>query len=361
MNHRGSVLIMFLWVLVLFALLSLSVAFRTRLSTKIESWESRRFERFEDVMTAVNLSRYYIERDENADVDSVLDSWYGIPLDFPASPYYDRFRLTLVDEESKLNLNKASAQVVLSVLEVLEKNGIHFQSASQKLAANIAGWRGDISVFGDDLSHLDDQKLAPYESFDELLLVPGVTASDVEKMKPYFTVYGPESGGELGFNLNTVQPFVLEGVIRTLPAGENMKQGLLDRMLRFRQKADREHPDLTLFHMGDLKPLTFMEKLGLQNSAEMIKMVGHFLVHATVDSRVFRVIVRDVEAGTAKDKPGEVIAEVILGPLALRASNVMIDESEIKKTFSPPVMVIPELEVLAWHENGMTLYGRGAA
>ena len=58
MNKRGSVFILFLWVMLLLALFAMSVGFRTRLATKIEGYDSRRFAMGYDFLSAVNLARF---------------------------------------------------------------------------------------------------------------------------------------------------------------------------------------------------------------------------------------------------------------------------------------------------------------
>ncbi|MBI4357927.1 MAG: hypothetical protein HY584_01385, partial [Candidatus Omnitrophica bacterium] len=134
MNHKGSVLILFVWVLVVMALLALSIGFRTRLATKIEGYELRRFEMGYDFLSAVNLARFFIDSDDQPRVDFLEDSWYGTPSQFTEMDFSKRFDLEISDAESKIDLNKAQEPFLIQFFETLKKHGIPLKTEPKKLA-----------------------------------------------------------------------------------------------------------------------------------------------------------------------------------------------------------------------------------
>lgn len=285
-KQRGSALIVFLWVLIVLGVFAASVAVRTRLAVKIEGYETRRFERLYDFLSAVNLARYLIEQDENPELDSPADAWYGTPKALRELNPGGRFTFRITDEESRLNLNTASPEVLRKFFEVLKTHGIVLKADPADLASAIAAWRGTGAGFGRPAA--GKPKSAPFETVEELYLLPGSEPSDIEKLRPFITVYGGVFPDPLRINLNTVHVWVLEAVIRALPGGDFLKDELYNRILAFRGGApDAGQPQV--FQSGDMTPGLFMQKLGLPASIDMITMVTAFLQNASVDSRTFRV------------------------------------------------------------------------
>lgn len=340
MKKQGSVLIMFLWVLMIFSLFALSVAFRTRLVTKIQGFETERFLKQQNSFSALNLARYFLEIDKSAKMDSPSDNWYGIPEGFTRMSLSKKFGLTITDEESKLNINKVSPDTLVSVLETLRSHGIRLETDPRELASQLLAWRGETAAFGTTTVGLEHKKL-PYESLDELLLVPKLNPKDAATLKPFLTVYGRSSQG-LGLNLNTVHPYILEGVIRSYSSGSHLKEGLIRMIERLRSRQSRRDPDLNVFTEEYLDPAVFTKKLQLDESIEMKELMNFFLVDITVDSSVFTVQVHDIASRA-------VMAEAVLGPLGKRVSVTGSSEEVIDGPL--PFSMIPNLEVLSWHEN----------
>ena len=145
-----------------------------------------------------------------------------------------------VEEESKININKAE----LGVLERLFKVVLSCEdSVAQKLAASILDWRdadSELSIPDGSAEYLYYSGLAfPYaaknsefEVIDELLLVKGFTDNVFEKIKDYVTIYGD---GRV--NINTAPEAVLyalgldadtAGKIILYRAGKDEVRGTLD-------------------------------------------------------------------------------------------------------------------------------------
>ena len=119
----------------------------------------------------------------------------------------------VVDEESKLNLNKTD-QMSLSNL-LVNVLGLKDEDAD-KLALSLLDWRqvgeGEVTgFFSDDyytnLEYPYPKKSAYYESLDELLLVKGVDRKIYDRLINFVTVYGDGT-----ININTASKEVLEAI-----------------------------------------------------------------------------------------------------------------------------------------------------
>lgn len=347
MNQKGSVFIMFLWVMILFSVFALSVAFRTRLATKIRSFEDRTFQMEQNSFNALNLARFFLDSDESPDLDSRLDKWYGVPQTFKDLPFADMFGLKIEDEESKIDLNRVTPEILLSVVDTLKSRGVRIQADSKDLVSRLMAWRGTPAGFGKPFMG-SDMKEDFYESLDELFIVPGIKENDALLLMPYLTVFGKPGGKRLQVNLNTVHPYVLEGLIRAFPGDERNKQILFKAIEDFRKAADREQEVPSVFGYDDLTPGNLIEKLRLSNTPVMQMLAGHLLVHVTLDSQLFHVSIysRGSQAPSGKEQP---YAEAVIGPLTHRVSH--IHEEDIETIAQTAYSVIPRMEVLSWHEN----------
>ena len=108
----------------------------------------------------------------------------------------------LIDEERKLPLNVAAPEHLRRLFELIQPEGVD----PQALAEAIVDWRdepsGAVCAAADPPCHN-----GPFESVQELRLVPGMTAAAFEAIAPYVTVYG--SGA---VNVNTASAMVLNAM-----------------------------------------------------------------------------------------------------------------------------------------------------
>jgi general secretion pathway protein K len=121
-------------------------------------------------------------------------------------------RYGLIDEERKININKAEVKV----LERFFRIALNYnENQAQELAASIVDWRDSDSELSVPLGSAEDSyyrdleqpyeaKDAVFEILEELLLVRGIREDSFQKIKDYLTVYG---SGRI--NINTVSKPVL--------------------------------------------------------------------------------------------------------------------------------------------------------
>ncbi len=138
-------------------------------------------------------------------------------------------RYGLIDEERKININKADRVV----LERLFKIVLGFDELdAQELAASIVDWRDEDSYLSIPLGSAEDPyyrslrysyeaKDAEFEVLDEVLLVKHMTGRIFDILKDYITIYGD---GKV--NVNTASKEVL------LTLGLN--EYIVDKILAFR-------------------------------------------------------------------------------------------------------------------------------
>ncbi len=345
MTKQGSVFILFLWVLILFSLLAISTAFRTRLQTKVQSFETSGFEMNHDFLSALNLARFLIDSDEEPEVDFKEDVWYGTPMAFKETNFTKRFDLEISDEESKIDLNKAPAVILEKFFELLKAKGVRLETEPKDLAGSILAWRGQVSARGRPTIGFE-QKKAPFESLRELELIQYTSPGDAARLKPFVTVHGPAIGAVMRVNINTVHPYILEALVSSQAGGDFTKRELLQKIEEFRS-GKPEHTLIPgvkqVFQASDLNPSAFIQKLGLTNSPGMIQVVSQLMIFLTVDSQYFSVRVR-----SRLPRKESFALDAVLGPRVFRPLGVQsATPASLLGRAGQPVTV--PLEILDWH------------
>jgi len=247
-NRTGMVLVFALWVLGILTILAVSVAAgirqkiflverldeRSRMNYLLESavkktagYIHQNMELTSFMFTPelkVNLLNNAGElssimlRDDSAGVGYILGDGKSL-------------RWGVVDEESKLNLNRTNAETLAPLLSnVLSLK----DDDASKLAQALLDWRqlgeGEVSgFFSDDYySNLQNpypKKSAEYETLDEILLVKGMNKEMYDKLINYVTIYGDGT-----VNINTASEQVLEAL--------GLAETLVDKILQVRRGKD---------------------------------------------------------------------------------------------------------------------------
>ena len=140
----------------------------------------------------------------------------------------------LVDEGRKINVNKAN----LAVLERLIQIILGFdETKAQELAASLIDWRDSDSGLSIPFGSAEDDyytglvypyeaKDAAFEIPDELLLVKGMSAQILTKLRDYMTIYG---SGKV--NVNTASKPVLLAL--------GLEESMVDKIISFRNGEDK--------------------------------------------------------------------------------------------------------------------------
>lgn len=243
---RGSILVIVLWSLCLLSAFAVILGYNVRQKIALVKRIDERGALRLIAEAGARKACFQIEKEERDSYDSLNDEWSNNPAGFKeitvgqgsfsvAYSFIDertgelQGRYGLIDEERKININKAA----MSVLERLIK--IVFGSdeiEAQELSASIIDWRDSDSELSIPLGSAEDAYYRglryPYEAkdggfevLDELLLVKGMSNEIFEKLKDYVTIYG---SGKV--NINTASKVVLMAL--------GFSEDIADEILSFR-------------------------------------------------------------------------------------------------------------------------------
>jgi len=226
---KGSILIVALWSLCLLSAFAVILNYQVRqklvLANRLDQRDSLRFIAEAGVAQGITELKNESEKTYYA----LGDSWSNNPGAFKnisvgdgqvslTYNYFDEKSGLLetgygcVDEESKININKAGLNVLARLFKIVLACD---DQQAQDLAACILDWRdadseapassgGAEDSYYNNLSQPYAAKNSDFELLDELLLVKGFSDNVFEKVKDYVTIYG-----EGRVNINTASEVVL--------------------------------------------------------------------------------------------------------------------------------------------------------
>jgi len=140
------------------------------------------------------------------------DGQYNIVYKVYSEESGPQVRWGVVDEESKLNINRFAIPELTRLFQIVLKIE---DTDAKELAAAVIDWRDKDSGLSipmgsaedfhyKGMSHPYEAKDAPFESLDEVLLVKDMTTKKLELLKDYITIYGEDK-----VNINTASKPVL--------------------------------------------------------------------------------------------------------------------------------------------------------
>ncbi|MFA6383793.1 MAG: hypothetical protein WCY10_00315 [Candidatus Omnitrophota bacterium] len=247
---RGSVLVIVVWSL--FILASFAVVLGSMVRQKmilVKRLESRNtLNAIADA--AIPLGIAEAGKFSEADFFALKDSWSNnemfksIPVSggtctflrpLPEPAAQDQvFAYGMTDEESRININKADMELLVSLMRVVLGCD---DSEAQALAASLIDWRdadNDLSIpagsaettYYRNSQYPYEAKNAPFQILEEIRLVKGFDANVFDLLKNYITIYG---SGRV--NINTAGRAVLYTI--------GLSQMMVDRLLVVRAGKDR--------------------------------------------------------------------------------------------------------------------------
>ena len=269
-SQRASIVVIALWTLCLLSVFTVTLGSGVRQKLVLIKRLDER-DRMRGILdSAVKKAILQIKKEEQKGADTLADGWStdapafkDIPLEdgefSVAYPYQDEItgsltiRYGLIDEESKININKAHPVVLERLFKIL----LDFDELrAQELAACIVDWRDSDSELSIPLGSAEDSyysglrysyeaKDADFQALEELLLVKGMDEELLEKLKPYITIYG---NGRV--NVNTASRVVL--------AALGINEDMLNNIFSFRCGEDglMGTSDDNIFTGGDIVQAT---------------------------------------------------------------------------------------------------------
>jgi type II secretory pathway component PulK len=249
-EKQGSILIVTLWSVFLLTTLAVILGFEVReklaLVKRLDERDKIRFAAEAAIKKAIvelkkekeenysGLNASWSTNDAAFREISVGDVQVDLVYDFASGSRAETVekRSGLVDEESKININKAGVEVSERFFHLtgLEEN------QARDLAYSIIDWRdsdSELSVpsgsaespYYKNLPYPYEAKDGDFEVPQELLLVKGMTENIFERIKNYITIYG---GGKV--NINTASRVVLLSL--------GFSTGLADKLITLRSGKD---------------------------------------------------------------------------------------------------------------------------
>jgi len=217
-NKKGAILMVTLWILAILMLLTVSLAYRARMEIRLSSTSSKRIRAQEMAREGIAQVSRILKDDKNA-YDALNEEW-ALSCD------EDTFSYSILDEERKININTADANLISSI------------PAMEEIASAVIDWRdGDDAPLpggAEDLYYMSLNppyhcKNKPLETIEELLAIKGVTPTLAPSIQPIVTVYGHSR-----LNINTASEEVLEIFLSGLGHPVSLK----DKIILYRQGLD---------------------------------------------------------------------------------------------------------------------------
>ncbi len=235
MNRRGSVLIIVLWSVFLLAMLAVAIHAYVTPYLGLSGKLMDRTKMYYFANAGVERAIFEVENDDTELYDGLRDSWSSNDAAFnnvsigggvfsaikdPASPDAAS-QYGLMDEEGKININRASQQVLKNLFEKIAQAD---PKDADALADSVIDWRdaddgahkdGKENDYYESLEHPYSCKNSDFEVKEELLLVAGVTPEIFDAVKDHITIYGE---GTVNVNTASIPALVSLGLDEALAA-----------------------------------------------------------------------------------------------------------------------------------------------
>ena len=211
-TNKGSILIIVLWMLFFLTALAVAISARIWPQLSLAAGLKDRTELYYLAKAGVKTAILEIEKDTTDSYDALRDSWsnnenrfkeiklgdgfFSVRYQIPSSiAGAENIRYGLVDEERKININKAPYSVLENFFEIVAQ--VTPQEASG-IAVSIIDWRDEDDepqANGAESSYYLTLKGYPcknkdFEVLEELFLVKGMTQEIFDKIKDKITISG---------------------------------------------------------------------------------------------------------------------------------------------------------------------------
>lgn len=343
-RDAGAILLTTLWVLVILSVLALGSAFQARLELAMSSFEEEAGRLDLVVRGAIDQALVGLQRDSMPDVDAYNEPWavpttYSSEEDPEAGGEPFEIHRVVIDENRKVPINTASAEVIAGVLEA--EYGAEVDA--QDLASYILDWidRDDVG-FGESrqYAYLDPPYLCRNDSMrriEELLHVQDVTPwlffgedanyngvldpdeDDGDESLPpdngdgrlqhglrdLFTIYGD---GDL--NVNTVDAVVLEAVCKAVLDPEDALE-VVRKVLEERAGPDGDPGT------DDDSPFSTLSSIRDAVDSESYRALSASGVQLVPYSQAFTVIVRGEYTRSGVERAARVVVRRERGGLSV--------------------------------------------
>lgn len=340
-EERGVILVLTLWIVVVLSLIAYSLTYELRLELKLTKLHKDEVKAY--ALARAGLAKaivdlkndMYIDYAEKSQpFDGEGDIWRRSYEDDEALQFEGgKVNVTIVDEESKINLNRASTRVLMGLIKALG----YEEKEAQETACAIVDWRDpdrlprvgrgkDENEIYAELRHEKEDRrrtddIVPYRSkndnfltVDELLDVYGVTptlfygydpqAPEDRKQRPRFRDERPPVGlrdlvtvrSNRVVNVNTAGPEVLSAIIEAAAINESDPKALAEKIIEYRRgshsrEIDNDQAFRSVQDLGQIPELSGMLLSRMRGAYPLDVRSYFFTIHSTGEvGRVKRTI-----------------------------------------------------------------------
>lgn len=306
-----------LWILAILVVFAIGLGHRASINLKLARYQRDRLKAYYLAKAGICKAIVELEKDQNG-YDTLGETWStgrdltgktlfenveieaGSGETFTVKYLYDKDKkiyLCMADEERKININSASPELLVTLLEECNLE----ETQAQEIANLIRVWRGDEDpLLNTDADAYKDFKKSPFSHPEELILVLeyfyqskgdkdyGNSAKEIYPgIKDLIAAY--YLGGNEKVNINTASREVLEILIntcfeklKTRGVGVENPEGLLTSIMAFRDSENGFFTDLNLD--SKLTGLTELQKNIINDSTDGLKNI------ICIQSNYFRII-----------------------------------------------------------------------
>jgi general secretion pathway protein K len=260
-EKNGVILITALWIVAILSLFAVTIGRQASISLRLTSYDVDKRKAYliayAGMIRALSEKAIEYKTGMSSDIDAFSQPWanneelfsrrafgpgyYTVGYKYPIGEKGRERPLMLyglMDEQSKININTASEDIIVNLLLYFDIE----EDMAFSIAGSIIDWRdaddlaassrrgllyGAENEYYQGLARPYSCKNELFENIYELSLVKGITPEILDKIKPYITVYG---NGMV--NINTANEIVLDALAG--PAFE----GLGKKIARYRQGED---------------------------------------------------------------------------------------------------------------------------
>lgn len=305
-DKKGTILITSLWILTILSILAAGIGFRVSIEARLSKYNIDRLKGEYLAKAGVIKSQELLARDNNQ-YDSIRECGFIRPVDKEPQDIFSgklsdgvftvsyeeegRAYYGMIDEERKININKAGLEVLQNLLS----------QENADTAVSIMNWRGPQLATGAQDDNYYNSLTPPYECkhaqfscIEELMLVKGITPAIFASVKDYITV-----NGDGRVNLNTATARVMLAFGLSSPA--------VEEIINYRNGVDRiagTKDDMVFYIMprqGELQYLTVQDVAILGNNFTTVSNYFRIDSKGVVDrSRIISKIACVVKRGDRK-------------------------------------------------------------
>ena len=216
-KKSGTILITTLWILAILSILAIGIGFRVSMEARLSKYNIDRIKAAYFAKAGIVKAQAILLKYANTGYDTIRECGITVPADKELIGIFTEkfgdggFEVSyteegsvhygMMDEERKININKAEYKVLYQLLLGKEP---------ENLAASIINWRSPAQPMVEGAQDNDYESLAaPYKCknadfscIEELMLVKGMTPEIFDSIKEYVTVY---TDGKINLNTATVR------------------------------------------------------------------------------------------------------------------------------------------------------------